>query len=57
MFRIYCSPCHGIMPKVAADRISRSGPIRLGTSDADLFRVISRGVPGSEMAKLRGPRG
>jgi mono/diheme cytochrome c family protein len=53
-FRIYCAPCHGIH----ADG-SRGPDLTLGThtaGDIDLFRVISRGVPGTEMAAYGGGR-
>jgi cytochrome c oxidase cbb3-type subunit 3 len=54
-FRIYCSPCHGMRAQGG-----RSGPdltrgaFHAGSSDADLFRVISNGVPGTEMQAFTG---
>ena len=50
MFRMACAGCHGLHAKGG-----RGGPDLTGGSfhggdtDADLYRVISRGVPGSEM--------
>lgn len=50
LFRGNCSPCHGLNaqgggrgPDLTAGRWVR------GSSDADIFRTITRGVPGTEM--------
>ena len=49
-FRISCSGCHGLRAKGG-----RSGPdltrgtFAAGDTDADLYRVIAKGVPGAEM--------
>jgi putative heme-binding domain-containing protein len=49
-FRILCSPCHGIHAEGGRGPDLTLGSYSAGDQDADLFRVISRGVPGSEMA-------
>jgi cytochrome c oxidase cbb3-type subunit 3 len=50
LFRANCSPCHGLNaqgggrgPNLTAGRWVH------GSSDADIFRTITRGVPGTEM--------
>jgi cytochrome c oxidase cbb3-type subunit III len=50
LFRANCSPCHGLNakgggrgPDLSAGRWSH------GSSDGDIFRTISEGVPGTEM--------
>lgn len=50
LFRANCSPCHGLNaqgggrgPDLTAGRWTH------GSSDADLFRTVTRGVPGTEM--------
>jgi putative heme-binding domain-containing protein len=53
-FRILCSPCHGIHAEGGRGPDLTLGTYSSGDSDADLFRVISRGVPGSEMAGYGG---
>jgi len=54
MFRIYCSPCHGIHADGGRGPDLTLGSYSAGDRDADLFRVIARGVPGSEMAGYAG---
>jgi putative heme-binding domain-containing protein len=54
MFRIYCSPCHGIHAEGGRGPDLTLGSYSAGDRDADLFRVISRGVPGSEMPSYAG---
>lgn len=49
MFRIYCSPCHGIRAGGGRGPDLTRGTYSAGDSDADLFRVISDGVEGTEM--------
>jgi cytochrome c oxidase cbb3-type subunit 3 len=50
LFRANCSPCHGLNatgggrgPDLSANRWAH------GSSDGDIFRTISQGVPGTEM--------
>ena len=50
MFRIYCSPCHGIGAQGGRGPDLTLGTYSAGNSDADLFKVISDGAPGTEMA-------
>src|SRR5271157_576772 len=54
MFRIYCAPCHGIQAKGGRGPDLTLGTYSAGDKDRDLFRVIARGVPGSEMAGYAG---
>lgn len=48
-FRIYCAPCHGIKAKGGRGPDLTLGAFSAGETDADLFKVISDGVPGTEM--------
>lgn len=49
-FRLYCAPCHGIHAQGGRGPDLTRGSFSAGDSDADLFRVIGRGVAGTEMA-------
>lgn len=53
-FRIFCAPCHGIRAEGGRGPDLTLGTYSAGDRDADLFRVISRGVPGTEMAGYAG---
>jgi len=53
-FRILCAPCHGIHAEGGRGPDLTLGTFSAGDQDADLFRVISRGVPGTEMAGYSG---
>ncbi len=53
-FRIYCAPCHGIHAEGGRGPDLTLGTYLAGDKDNDLFRVISRGVPGTEMAAYAG---
>ena len=48
-FRIYCAACHGIHAQGGRGPDLTRGSFAAGDSDADLFRVISKGVEGTEM--------
>jgi len=48
-FRVYCSPCHGIKAQGGRGPDLTTGSYAMGDRDIDLFRVISDGVPGTEM--------
>lgn len=48
VFRIYCSPCHGIRAQGGRGPNLR-GVYRSDEQDADLFRTISDGIVGTEM--------
>jgi cytochrome c oxidase cbb3-type subunit 3 len=49
IFRIYCSPCHGIRAEGGRGPDLTRGVYSAGERDADLLEVISKGVPGTEM--------
>jgi alcohol dehydrogenase (cytochrome c) len=49
IFRVWCAPCHGIRGEGGRGPDLTRGTYNNGDQDADLFRVISRGVPGTEM--------
>jgi PQQ-dependent dehydrogenase (methanol/ethanol family) len=53
MFRNACAPCHGIAGKGGRGPDLTRGTYNNGDTDAELFRVISRGVPGTEMPAVR----
>jgi len=54
MFRIFCAPCHGIRAEGGRGPDLTRGTYTAGDRDSDLFRVISSGVTGSEMAAYGG---
>jgi putative heme-binding domain-containing protein len=49
-FRIYCSPCHGMRAQGGRGPDLTRRTYASGDHDADLFRVISKGIPGTPMA-------
>lgn len=49
LFRIRCSPCHGIKAQGGRGPDLTLGTFNNGNDDKDLFRVIANGVPGTEM--------
>ena len=49
MFRIYCTPCHGIRGGGGRGPDLTRGTFSAGDKDTDLFRTISDGVTGTEM--------
>jgi putative heme-binding domain-containing protein len=49
IFRIYCSPCHGIHAEGGRGPDLTRGVYSAGERDSDLLAVISNGVPGTEM--------
>ena len=51
-FRIFCSPCHGIRGEGGRGPDLTRGTFSNGDQDADLFRVIAQGVPGTEMPEF-----
>jgi putative heme-binding domain-containing protein len=53
-FRIFCAPCHGIRADGGRGPDLTLGTYAAGDRDADLISVISRGVPGTEMAAYAG---
>ena len=52
IFRIYCAPCHGLTAQGGRGPDLTLGVYAAGENDADLHRVIVRGVPGSEMPEF-----
>jgi len=50
IFRVYCGSCHGKLAKGGRAPDLTRGSFHSGDTDADLFRVIGSGIPGSEMA-------
>ena len=53
MFRNACAPCHGIGAQGGRGPDLTRGHFNNGDTDADLYRVISRGVPGTRMPAVR----
>jgi putative heme-binding domain-containing protein len=54
MFRIYCSPCHGLGGEGGRAPDLTLGRYAAGDSDDALFGVIANGVAGTEMAGYSG---
>jgi len=54
VFRISCSPCHGIHAEGGRGPNLTLGVYSVGDRDADLFNVIMNGVPYSEMRGYAG---
>jgi putative heme-binding domain-containing protein len=48
-FRLYCAPCHGIHAEGGRGPDLTRGTFMAGDADADLYRVIAKGVNGTEM--------
>jgi cytochrome c oxidase cbb3-type subunit 3 len=53
LFQTHCSYCHGAFGEGGRGADLTSGLYRHGSSDAELFRTIRNGIPGSEMAPPR----
>ena len=49
VFRVYCSPCHGIRGQGARGPDLTQAMSGAGKSDDDLFRIVTQGSPGTEM--------
>lgn len=49
IFRSHCAECHGLKGEGGRGPNITLGEFRHGSTDAALFRTISRGIPGSEM--------
>jgi putative heme-binding domain-containing protein len=50
-FRVHCSSCHGSRAEGGrAPDLTLGGSRRSGDPDSELFRIISEGIPGTEMA-------
>jgi putative heme-binding domain-containing protein len=50
IFRSHCSPCHGLRGTGGLGPDLTSGSFFHGSSDADLFRNIADGIPGTAMS-------
>ena len=53
LFQKHCSYCHGSLGEGGRGADLTAGVYRMGGTDADLFRTIRNGVPGSEMPTVR----
>ena len=49
VYGAHCSPCHGPEGDTIANVDLRRGQFKLGSTDEDLARIITRGVPGTAM--------
>jgi putative heme-binding domain-containing protein len=54
VFRIYCSPCHGIRGQGARGPDLTQAITGSGKGDDDLFQIITQGSPGTEMPAFAG---
>jgi cytochrome c oxidase cbb3-type subunit III len=54
VFRIYCSPCHGIRAQGGRAPDLTRGTYPHGDRDEDLYRTITKGVSGTEMSGFGG---
>jgi putative heme-binding domain-containing protein len=53
IFRLFCSPCHGIKAEGGRGPDLTRGVYSAGESDADLFNVIANGATGTEMPEFQ----
>lgn len=53
-FRLRCSACHGIHAEGGRGPALNRGEFNTGETDRDIYRVISAGVPGTEMPAFGG---
>lgn len=53
LFQKHCAYCHGTQGEGGRGADLTAGVYRMGGADADLFRTIRSGVPGSEMPAVR----
>lgn len=53
-FRLRCSACHGIHAEGGRGPALNRGEFNAGETDRDIYRVISAGVPGTEMPAFGG---
>lgn len=54
IFRIRCAPCHGIRAQGGKGPDLTRGVYASGENDADLYKTIADGVPGTEMGAYGG---
>jgi len=57
VFRVYCTPCHGVHAKGGRGPDLTRGIYHTGEKDSDLFRTISNGIPGTDMSGFSGDIG
>ena len=57
VFRVYCTPCHGVHAKGGRGPDLTRGIYHSGEKDSDLFRTISNGIPGTDMSGFSGDIG
>ena len=53
-FRPYCTPCHGVRGEGGRGPDLTRGVYSVGDKDSDLYQVIAKGIPGTEMAGFAG---
>jgi putative heme-binding domain-containing protein len=53
LFQTHCSYCHGASGEGGRGADLTTGQFRRGAADADLFRNVRHGIPGSEMGPVR----
>ena len=53
-FRLRCSACHGIHAEGGRAPALNRGEFEAGDADLDIYRVIAKGVPGTEMPAFGG---
>lgn len=49
IYRSHCAVCHGIEGEGGRGTLLTTGMFRHGSSDSDLYKTISDGIPGTEM--------
>lgn len=53
LYGAQCAPCHGVQGSLVVGVDLRSGTLRRGSSDEDLARTITQGIPGTAMLAQR----
>ena len=53
LFQTHCSYCHGSHGEGGRGADLTAGQYRYGSSDAELFATVRRGIPGTEMGPVR----
>src|SRR3979490_968334 len=55
LFQTHCSYCHGARGEGGRGADLTTGQYRHGGSDANLFKNVRNGIPGTEMPVVRAP--